>query len=70
VNDKQSIEYVVDVNPRKQGLYTPCTAHRVIAPEQLRHIKPDVVIVMNPVYADEIRLTLDGLGLAPEIFCA
>lgn len=70
VNGTHSVGHVVDVNPRKHGMYTPGTAHRVIAPEQLRASKPDVVIVMNPVYADEIRSALDGLGLTPQIFFA
>jgi SAM-dependent methyltransferase len=70
VSGKEHIECVVDVNPRKHNLYTPCTAHHVVAPEDLGHIQPDVVIVMNPVYADEIRSTLAGLGLEPQILFA
>ena len=26
-------------------------------------VRPDVVIVMNPIYRNEIQATLDGLGL-------
>lgn len=70
VDTMQCIEHIVDVNPRKQGRYTPCTSRLVLAPDQLRHIKPDGIVVMNPVYADEIRSTLDGLGLTPEILFA
>lgn len=70
VQKSQAVTAVVDVNPRKQGKYVPGTGHTVIAPEDLRHLKPDVVIVMNPAYIDEIHLRLRWQGLAPEILLA
>jgi hypothetical protein len=39
----------------------------VISPEQLSEYQPDVVIVMNPVYCQEIKHQLNQMGLAPEI---
>jgi hypothetical protein len=33
----------------------------------LMQYRPDVVIVMNPVYRDEIRRDLDVRGLRPDI---
>jgi SAM-dependent methyltransferase len=64
------IAYAVDINPRKQGMYVAGTGQRVMPPEFLRSYRPDVVIVMNPVYQDEIRQFTGGLGLAPEFMCA
>ena len=63
----EEIRAAVDINPYKQGKFTPGTGHPVIAPEALRDLPPDLIIVMNPIYVEEIRRTLDGLGLAPEI---
>jgi SAM-dependent methyltransferase len=64
------IAYVVDINPRKQGMYVAGTGQQIVPPEFLREYQPDVVIVMNPVYQDEIRQFTGGLGLAPEFMCA
>mgnify|MGYP003554653687 FL=1 len=38
-----------------------------MAPAFLREVRPDVVIVMNPIYCDEIRADLAAMGLAPEV---
>jgi hypothetical protein len=64
------IEYVVDVNPYKQGRFMAGTGHEVIAPTQLATYRPDLVIAMNPVYVDEIRATLDGLEIDCELIAA
>jgi SAM-dependent methyltransferase len=64
---KDEIEYVVDINPFRHSKYLPGVGKKVMSPEILRKNKPDVVIVMNPIYYDEIRQTLDGMGLAPEV---
>ena len=61
------IAAVVDVNRRKQGTFLAGTGHQVIAPVELAPIDPDVVVVMNPLYADEIRAELDDLGLTAEV---
>ena len=57
----------VDINPHKQGYFMPGTGHEVLAPETLVERGIDVVVVMNPIYVEEIRSQLAGLGLNPEI---
>ena len=52
------IDYIVDINPHKQGLYIPGTGQRVLSPDHLIDYQPDVVIAMNPLYIDEIRKSL------------
>ena len=64
------IAYAVDINPRKQGMYVAGTGQQIVPPEFLRDYQPDVVIVMNPVYEDEIRQFTGGLGLTPGFMCA
>ena len=60
---ESEVGYVVDVNPHKQGMYMAGTGHRVVAPEFLRTYRPDLVIVMNPVYLGEIAAELSSLGV-------
>jgi len=64
------IRYAVDINPRKQGMYVAGTGQRIVSPGFLPEIQPDVVIVMNAVYEDEIRQIARDLGLRPEFRCA
>ncbi len=62
-----SIEWVVDINPGKQGSFIAGTGQPVVAPDRLAEIAPDVVVVMNPVYRREIESQLHEMGLTPEI---
>jgi SAM-dependent methyltransferase len=57
------VAYAVDVNPFKRGRYLAGTGHAVVGPEDLHRQAPDLVVAMNEIYLDEIRATLDGLGL-------
>ena len=61
------IDQIVDINPRKQGRFVAGTGQQIVAPEALLESRPDVVIVINPVYRDEVRAQLQALGLSPEI---
>ncbi len=58
---------VVDINPHRHGKYMPGIGHPIVSPEALREVRPDRVVVMNPVYVDEIATQLASLGLTPEI---
>jgi hypothetical protein len=61
------VPYLVDVNPKRQGLYLPRTAHRVEPPEHLLAEPPDLVVISNPTYAGEIREQARTLGVAAEL---
>ena len=61
------IEYVVDINPRKHGKHIAGTGQRIVAPESLKDVRPDAVIIVNPIYSDEIRMTLQRMGLTPRL---
>jgi len=65
-----SVDCVVDLNPRKTGFSIPGTGHPIVPPETLRENPPDVVIVMNKIYFEEIRRILSNLNLQPEILVA
>lgn len=63
----EEISAVVDVNPFKQGSFLPGSAHEIVSPAALRELKPDLVVVMNPVYRREIEEMLADLGLHPRV---
>ena len=58
---------VVDVNPRKQGTYISGTGHYVTGPDALAEWRPDVVLLMNPIYRGEIAAILASLGISAEL---
>lgn len=61
------IRYVVDINPYRQGTYLAGSGQEIVAPVFLRGYKPDVVIVMNPIYREEIERELHRMRLAPAL---
>lgn len=64
------ISYVVDVNPRKGGMYVAGTGQRIVAPEFLREYRPEVVIITNPNYREEIGEQLADLGVSAKVVLA
>jgi 2-polyprenyl-3-methyl-5-hydroxy-6-metoxy-1,4-benzoquinol methylase len=56
------IKYIVDINPRKQGMYIAGGGQQIVSPEFLRQYQPDLVIVMNPIYEKEIQQAIADLG--------
>lgn len=61
------IGYAVDINPIKTGTFMAGTGQEIVAPSFLKEYRPDVVIIMNPVYREEITRDLGAMGLSPEI---
>jgi len=61
------ILYAVDINPFKHGTFMAGTGQEIVGPEFLRKYKPDAVIVMNPIYSDEIRKELNSLGISAQL---
>ena len=60
----EEIDVIVDINPYRQGKWLAGSGKQVVAPDTLRHVPPDVVLVMNPIYCDEIQQQLDGIGVS------
>jgi SAM-dependent methyltransferase len=57
-----TVSCLVDLNPRKHGRFVPGTGQPVVAPETLARIQPDVILVMNPLYRDEIARLARRIG--------
>jgi hypothetical protein len=66
-NAKSIIDYVVDINPRKHGMYISGTGHKIVPPSFLKNKKPDIVIIMNPNYVKEIGKICGELGIKVEL---
>ena len=64
---KTQIDYVVDINPYRQGKYIPGTGQKIVSPEFLKEYQPDKVIAMNPVYHGEIAETIADLNVTTEL---
>ena len=60
----------VDINPDRQGMFTPGTAHPIVEPARLRQIRPEVVIITNGLYEQEILRTLAELGVTADCLVA
>jgi hypothetical protein len=43
------------------------TGQLVVSPSFLKEHKPDLVVIMNPIYKEEIVKDLHSMGLNPEI---
>ncbi len=67
VAGNERVPYLVDINPRKHGMFVAGTGARIVPPEFLREYRPDVVVVLNPSYQAEIRARLDELGISAEL---
>jgi hypothetical protein len=48
-------------------LPSPASGHQVVAPEFLRGYRPDLVVVMNPIYLPEIGAQLSAMEPACEL---
>lgn len=64
---EEEIRYAVDVNPYRHGTFMPGTGQEIVSPQFLKEYRPDIVIVMNPIYKEEISESLSRLGLEPRV---
>ena len=63
---RKGIDYAVDINPRRRGTFIAGTGQEIVAPEFLVDYRPDVVIVMSPIYLPEITAQLERMGVHPD----
>lgn len=63
----EEVKYAVDINPNKRGKYIAGSGQEIVEPAFLLTYKPDIVIIMNPIYTGEIRNELNKMGLDPLI---
>ncbi len=61
------VHSAIDLSAQRQGKFLPGGGLAVHAPEQLQYIDPQYVVLMNPVYFDEVQASLDHLGVAARL---
>jgi SAM-dependent methyltransferase len=57
----------VDINPYRQGHYLPGTGLPIVGPAFLEEFRPDAVVIMNPIYREEVARDLEERGLRPAL---
>lgn len=67
VDTEGLVERVVDINPYRQGCYMVGTAQPIVAPGELTQNPPAAVIIMNPVYREEISGELSSMKLRSNV---
>ncbi|UCG34752.1 MAG: methyltransferase domain-containing protein [Candidatus Omnitrophota bacterium] len=67
---EDQIEYVVDINPNKQGRYIAGAGQKIITPDFLKEYKPDTIVIMNQIYENEIKQILNNLEISAEFLYA
>jgi SAM-dependent methyltransferase len=63
----RELDAVVDSNPNKHGTFVAGTGHPVVAPASLPEIDPQVVVLTNPVYTDEVGEALVATGVRADL---
>ena len=66
----EEVAFVTDINPYRHGKFLVGTGKRIVPPADLRTSPPDEVIVMNPIYRDEVAHMLADLGIETSVITA
>jgi len=64
------IDYVVDINLHKQGKFIAGSGQQIVSPDFLRDYQPHVIIIMNPIYYDEVRQMTKNIAVAADLVSA
>jgi len=64
------VDWVVDINPRKQGHFVPLMGQRIVGPDFLLQNPPQLIIVVNPEYELEVRSMINDRGIDCEVVSA
>lgn len=64
---ERAIDWAIDINPLKRGTYLPGSAIPIFLPDEADFASVTDVVVMNPVYRDEIAATLRSFGASPDL---
>jgi SAM-dependent methyltransferase/Zn ribbon nucleic-acid-binding protein len=64
---KDEIRHIIDINPHRHGKFIPGAGKEIMPPEFLKECKPDITIVMNPIYYHEITQMLNDMEVNTEV---
>lgn len=60
---RERVSYVVDVNPLKQNRFIAGTGHPISPAERVKKDRPDLIIIMNENYKEEIEKMVNNPGI-------
>lgn len=66
----EQLRALVDLNPHKQGRFAPLHGTPVVRPDDLSRQQPRSIIIMNPVYCDEIARIVAAVAPTAELLLA
>ena len=64
---RDSIGAVIDINPYRHNKFIPFIGKEIMPPEYIKEYQPDVTLVMNPIYTQEIGKMMENLGVSSMI---
>jgi hypothetical protein len=70
LNTSGKIDRVVDQNVDKHGRFVSGTGQAIVSPEGLKGSEVDQVVLMNGIYAAEIRARMQVLAINPKLVIA
>jgi 2-polyprenyl-3-methyl-5-hydroxy-6-metoxy-1,4-benzoquinol methylase len=65
---KKMVPFIIDINKNRQNKFLPGSGQKIVSPETIVDYNPDLVIITNPTYAEEIQKQISNYGLDPEIW--
>ncbi len=65
-----AVSHVVDVNPRKTGRFIGGTGQEIVEPSAARELRPEAIVVMNPIYRAEVASAVRAFGFEPQLLVA
>ena len=63
----EELTAVVDINPHKHGKFLAGSGREIVGPDALKGLRPDIVLLMNSIYTEEVRNELATRGLRPQL---
>lgn len=61
------IDYLIDINPKKQGKFVAGTGHQIISIDEIRKHNIKTAIIVNPLYYNEIKSTVSQHNLGIDL---
>lgn len=67
-NVKTEVPFIIDINSKRHDKYLPGSGQQIVAPEFIQNYQPDLVIITNPTYEEEIKTHVFNLGIQPDFW--
>lgn len=62
------IPNIIDINEKRHGKFLPGSGQKIKAPEFIQSFQPDLVLITNPTYAEEIKNQIKELGVETDFW--